>query len=69
MFFSCLFKPIFQCVFLGWCMGALPFAGNGSTLIYKKFIRPFVLRNEDKIDEALGFVSDQAGKLAAEGGI
>jgi len=60
------FYYFLKCVFLGWCMGALPFAGNGSTLIYKKFIRPFVLKNEDKIDEALGVLSDQAGKLAGE---
>jgi len=60
------FYYFLKCIFLGWCMGALPFAGNGSILIYKKFIRPFVLKNEDKIDEALGFVSDQAGKIAGE---
>jgi len=60
------FYYFLKCMFLGWCMGIFPFAGNGSTLIYGKFIRPFVLRNEGKIDEALGLISDKAGKLAGE---
>merc|ERR1712183_869380 len=60
------FYYFLKCMFLGWCMGIFPFAGNGSTLIYGKFIRPFVLRNEGKIDEALGMISDKAGKLAGE---
>lgn len=56
------FYFLLKCVFLIWCMA--PVSYNGSKMIYYKLIRPWVLKNENKIDEALGFVSNNVEKLA-----
>ena len=50
-----------QCIFLVWCMA--PSAYNGSQILYFRFIRPFILRYEKKIDSAL----DRATEAAKEG--
>ena len=39
-----------------------PVSWNGSTTIYHKVIKPFVLKNQEKIDEAL----DKAGSMAQD---
>lgn len=51
----------FQCIFLVWCMA--PTSYNGSQIIYYRFIRPFILRYEKKIDSAV----DRASEAAREG--
>jgi len=56
------FYFLLKCVFLIWCMA--PFSYNGSKMIYYKLIRPWVLKNEDKIDEALGYVANNVEKIA-----
>lgn len=40
-----------QCIFLVWCFA--PTEWNGSTTLYYRFIRPFILRHQDKIDKAV----------------
>lgn len=55
-----IFFPI-QCVFLVWCF--LPISWNGSHILYYRFIRPFILRHQDRIDSAL----DGAKKAVDEG--
>lgn len=54
-----------QCVFLLWCMA--PIQWNGSRVIYTKFIKPFVLRNEGKIDSTLDNITGQARTLLDQG--
>ncbi|XP_072050710.1 receptor expression-enhancing protein 5-like isoform X2 [Amphiura filiformis] len=64
-FFTDLFLSWFpfyylaKMLFLGWCMA--PIASNGSSFLYSRFIRPFVLKHQKKIDESL----DQVGGIAA----
>jgi len=55
------FYWFFKCCFLVYCM--VPTAWNGSITIYHKVIRPFVLKNQDKIDQAIDEASDVAGKF------
>nr|CAB3265518.1 receptor expression-enhancing protein 5-like [Phallusia mammillata] len=50
-----------KCVFLLWCMA--PVSWNGSAMLYKKTIRPFILRNENKIDSVLDRVGAGAKEL------
>jgi receptor expression-enhancing protein 5/6 len=40
-----------KCVFLVWCF--MPGAWNGSLLLYHRFIRPFILQHQDRIDTAI----------------
>ncbi|XP_041368099.1 receptor expression-enhancing protein 5-like isoform X2 [Gigantopelta aegis] len=40
-----------KCLFLVWCMA--PITNNGATLMYYRFIRPFILRYETKIDKTI----------------
>ena len=47
----------YQCIFLTWCMCSATW--NGSDMIYKRLIRPFVLKHQKKIDEALDKASDK----------
>ncbi|XP_039266953.1 receptor expression-enhancing protein 5-like isoform X3 [Styela clava] len=67
-FFSDIFLSWFpfyflaKCVFLLWCMA--PGGYNGSSMIYFKFIRPFILKNESVIDNALNVVQGGAKKIA-----
>lgn len=44
-----------------------PISYNGSKLIYNKLIRPWVLKNENKIDEVFGIVSNSVDKVADAG--
>ncbi|XP_026692939.2 receptor expression-enhancing protein 5-like isoform X1 [Ciona intestinalis] len=50
-----------KCIFLLWCMA--PVSWNGSNTLYNKFIRPFILRNESKIDNVLSNVTKGAKDL------
>ena len=54
-----------QMLFLGWCMA--PIASNGSQFLYSRFIRPFILKYEKKIDETLDQVGDVAASTLNEG--
>ena len=54
-----------QCVFLLWCM--YPSQYNGSKFLYKRVIRPWVLKNEDKIDQVFSYVSNNVEKMADQG--
>ena len=52
-------------LFLGWCMA--PIASNGSQFLYGRFIRPFILKHQKKIDESLDQVGDIAASTLNEG--
>lgn len=39
-----------------------PIKNNGSTLVYHKILRPFLLKNEDKIDARLDKVTGKVNK-------
>jgi receptor expression-enhancing protein 5/6 len=54
----------FKCVFLVYCMA--PFSWNGSIFIYHRFIRPFVLKHEKKIDSAIDVAADYARSAVGE---
>ncbi|KAK3579910.1 hypothetical protein CHS0354_012451 [Potamilus streckersoni] len=69
------FYWLLKCLFLIWCMASTSW--NGSLLIYNRLILPLVLRNEKKIDEAIGkaaevvrdvqdAVESTAGEVAAD---
>ncbi|BFZ01552.1 hypothetical protein BsWGS_04590 [Bradybaena similaris] len=61
------FYPFLKCVFLVWCF--LPISWNGSHILYYRFIRPFILRHQDRIDSALDGAKkavDEARDLAEE---
>jgi receptor expression-enhancing protein 5/6 len=58
------FYWFFKCLFLVYCM--VPTSWNGSLTIYDKVIRPFVLKNQERIDKALGEAANMAGELASE---
>jgi len=45
------FYWFFKCCFLVWCFSSVPW--NGSNFLYTKFIRPFILKHQTKIDSAL----------------
>ncbi|XP_076824899.1 receptor expression-enhancing protein 5-like isoform X2 [Clavelina lepadiformis] len=53
-----------KCVFLLWCMA--PVSWNGSRMIYYKFIRPFILRNEGQIDKVLSHMKGGMQELASQ---
>lgn len=52
----------YQCAFLVWCMAPTP--SNGSVQIYNRIIRPFFLKNESKIDDAVKNIKDKASEAA-----
>jgi len=39
-----------------WCF--IPIEKNGSVTLYYRFIRPFILRHQDKIDKAMDEAKD-----------
>ncbi|XP_018321442.1 receptor expression-enhancing protein 6 isoform X2 [Agrilus planipennis] len=49
-----------KCIFFIWLM--LPSDFNGSLIIYTKFIRPYFLKHEGNIDEAISSASKLLGK-------
>ncbi|CAH8866227.1 unnamed protein product [Trichobilharzia szidati] len=53
--------PILKCIFLIYCMA--PIQNNGSLLIYKKLIRPFVLEHSPAIDSVLDTTVNIAGNV------
>ncbi len=64
-FFSDIFLSWFpfyylaKMLFLVWCMA--PISSNGSQFIYNRFIKPFVLKHQKKMDDAL----DNLGEMAS----
>jgi len=48
-----------KCVFLIWCF--LPFASNGTNVIYSRVVRPLFLKHQGSVDNLL----DKAGKVAS----
>uniref|UniRef100_A0AAQ4RGV1 Receptor expression-enhancing protein n=1 Tax=Gasterosteus aculeatus aculeatus TaxID=481459 RepID=A0AAQ4RGV1_GASAC len=56
------FYYIGKCAFLVWCMA--PMSSNGSIQIYTRIIRPFFLRNETRIDDAVKTLQDKASEAA-----
>ena len=54
-----------QCVFLVYCFAPMPW--NGSLTLYNKVIRPFILKHQKKIDEAVGKAAGAAKTALDEG--
>ncbi|CAH8621878.1 unnamed protein product [Schistosoma bovis] len=57
--------PIIKCAFLIYCM--IPISQNGSLLIYRRLIRPFVLEHSEDIDSVLNSTAGIAGNLVEDG--
>ena len=53
-----------KCIFFIWCMA--PIHANGSLIIYNRLIKPFVLKHQRRIDEALNKATDLAGDFIDE---
>ncbi|KAI0227689.1 Receptor expression-enhancing protein 6 [Lamellibrachia satsuma] len=53
-----------KCLFLVYCM--VPTSWNGSIFIYHQFIRPFVLKYQTKVDDAIDQMSDAAQNIINE---
>jgi receptor expression-enhancing protein 5/6 len=58
------FYYLAKMLFLGWCMA--PISSNGSQFIYHRFIKPFVLKHQKKMDEALDNLGDMASSTLNE---
>lgn len=43
-----------------------PISSNGASVIYNRFIKPFVMKHQKDIDEALDEASSQATKVAGK---
>ena len=43
-----------------------PISSNGANVIYNRFIKPFVIKHQKDIDEALDEASSQASKVAGK---
>ncbi|XP_033633954.1 receptor expression-enhancing protein 5-like isoform X1 [Asterias rubens] len=69
-FFSDIFLSWFpfyylaKMLFLVWCMA--PISSNGSQFIYNRFIKPFVLKHQKKMDEALDNLGEMASSTLSE---
>lgn len=60
IFFWIPMYNLLKCLFLLWCMWPIP--NNGATVVYKKILRPFLLKNEEKIDARLDKVTGKVNK-------
>ncbi|KAJ3604859.1 hypothetical protein NHX12_026911 [Muraenolepis orangiensis] len=58
----CPFYYMGKGAFLVWCMAPTP--ANGSVQIYTRIIRPFFLKNEVRIDDAMKNITDRASEAA-----
>lgn len=58
------FYWLIKCLFFVWLMA--PIENNGSFIMYYKVIRPYFLKHESAIDEALGNVGDKIKKTAED---
>ncbi|CAD5124099.1 DgyrCDS12401 [Dimorphilus gyrociliatus] len=59
------FYWFFKCIFLVYLM--VPTSWNGSIFIYTKFIRPFVLKHQERVDDFVGKAADTMEDIAKEG--
>ncbi|CAL8274537.1 unnamed protein product [Merluccius merluccius] len=51
-----------KCVFLLWCMA--PVSWNGSSILYRRLIRPFFLRHEAAMDSVVSDLTSKAKSMA-----
>lgn len=51
---------LIKCLFLVWCMW--PIANNGSAIVYNSILRPWLLKNESRIDARLEKVAGKVNK-------
>ncbi|CAL8274478.1 unnamed protein product [Merluccius merluccius] len=51
-----------KCVFLLWCMA--PVSWNGSSILYRRLIRPFFLRHEAAMDSVVSDLTNKAKSMA-----
>ncbi|CAG0887548.1 unnamed protein product [Cyprideis torosa] len=55
-----------KCIFLVWCFA--PISSNGSQILYNRVIRPYFLKHQVKVDEALDRASSKAKAFASRAG-
>jgi len=60
LFFWVPMYNLLKCLFLIWCMW--PIQNNGATIVYNKLLRPWLLKNEEKIDNRLEKVTGKVNK-------
>jgi receptor expression-enhancing protein 5/6 len=53
-----------KCLFLLWCF--LPFAGNGTNVIYNRVVRPLFLKHQGQVDNLLNKVGSAAQNIATK---
>lgn len=51
-----------KCLFLLWCF--LPFAGNGTNVIYTRVVRPLFLKHQGQVDNLLNKAANAAQDIA-----
>lgn len=56
------FYWLLKCIFLMWCCA--PVSWNGAHFVYYRFIRPFVLKNQEQADSMIDEVTKKAKDLA-----
>lgn len=58
------FYTLSKCVFLLWLM--VPGQNGGTFILYTRIIKPFFLKHENKIDQAVKDAKDAIGKVVAD---
>jgi receptor expression-enhancing protein 5/6 len=54
-------KFCFQTIFFVWCF--IPIHNNGSVVVYSKFIRPYFLKHQGDIDQAVNDLSEKGKRI------
>ena len=52
-------------LFLAWCMA--PIQSNGAQFLYHRFIKPFILKHQDEIEDSLESAQAMASSTISEG--
>ncbi|ODN05000.1 Receptor expression-enhancing protein 5 [Orchesella cincta] len=53
-----------KCLFLLWCF--IPFAGNGTNVIYNRVVRPLFLKHQGQVDNLLNKAANAATNIASK---
>ncbi|XP_025424133.1 receptor expression-enhancing protein 5-like [Sipha flava] len=56
------FYSLIKTIFFVWCF--IPIHNNGSVVVYSKFIRPYFLKHQGDIDQAVNDLSEKATEVA-----
>ncbi|XP_050541401.1 receptor expression-enhancing protein 5-like [Daktulosphaira vitifoliae] len=58
------FYSLVKTIFFVWCY--IPIHNNGSIVMYNRFIRPYFLKHQSDIDQAVNDLSKKAAEVAAD---